>query len=326
MSTRPNTRLVLVTGGAGFIGSHLVEALLHRNYAVRVLDNFSTGKIENLEDLGNGRWKLGRDFELIEGDIRDEATVDRVVSGVQAILHQAALGSVPRSVEDPITTQQVNADGTLNVFQAARRHGVARVVYASSSAVYGDNTALPKKEGAEGLPLSPYALTKTVNEEYGRLFRQLYSLETIGLRYFNVYGPRQDSQSQYAAVIPRFVTALLAGTRPVIYGNGVQSRDFTFVEDTVEANFCALDAPAEACGAAYNVGMGGRWNLLTLLSILQELLGTAASPVHEAARPGDVMHSSADPSLAHNQIGFRGRFDLREGLRKSIEWYKKNLI
>jgi nucleoside-diphosphate-sugar epimerase len=281
--------------------------------------------MQNLEDLGNGRWKPSRDFELIEGDIRDEETVDGAVSGVGAILHQAALGSVPRSVEDPITTQQVNADGTLNVFEAARRHGVARVVYASSSAVYGDSAALPKKEGAEGLPVSPYALTKRVNEEFGRLFRQLYGLETIGLRYFNVYGPKQDAQSQYAAVIPRFVTALLAGSRPVIYGSGEQSRDFTFVQDTVEANFCALDAPPEACGASYNVGMGGRWNLLTLLSILQELLGTRASPVHEAPRPGDVMHSNADPSLAHDKLGFRGRFDLRDGLRKSIEWYRKNL-
>ncbi|MFZ5864605.1 MAG: SDR family oxidoreductase [Thermodesulfobacteriota bacterium] len=325
MSVEANGRFILVTGGAGFIGSHLVEGLLNRGDRVRVLDNFSTGRSENLDGLGNGRWKAGTDFEVIRGDIRDEDVLDKAVAGVDAILHQAALGSVPRSVEDPITTQRVNADGTLHVFEAARQHGIRRVVYASSSAVYGDSTELPKKEGREGAPLSPYALTKRVNEEYGRLFHQLYGLETVGLRYFNVYGPRQDAASEYAAVIPRFVTALLAGNAPVIYGTGLQSRDFTYVRDVVDANLHALDGASEAYGAAFNVGMGGRWTLLELLGTLQELLGVRIEPHHEPPRVGDVMHSSADPTLARAKLGFQGRYSLFDGLKESIEWYRKNL-
>jgi len=325
MSVETNGRFILVTGGAGFIGSHLVEELLNRGDRVRVLDNFSTGKAENLEGLGHGRWKAGVDFEVLRGDIRDQDTLDRAVAGVDAILHQAALGSVPRSVEDPITTQRVNADGTLHVFQAARQRGVRRVVYASSSAVYGDSDELPKKEGREGAPLSPYALTKRMNEEYGRLFHQLYGLETIGLRYFNVYGPRQDAGSEYAAVIPRFVTALLSGNAPVIYGSGLQSRDFTYVRDVAHANLHALDAAPEAFGASYNVGMGGRWTLLELLGALQDLLEIRIEPRHEPPRVGDVMHSSADPTLARVKLGFAGGYSLFDGLKESIEWYRRNL-
>jgi UDP-N-acetylglucosamine/UDP-N-acetylgalactosamine 4-epimerase len=325
MKAKNSSRLILVTGGAGFIGSHIVAGLLERGDAVRVLDNLSTGKRENLHELDGGRWEVHRDFEFIEGDIRDLDTLDRASAGVDGILHQAALGSVPRSVEDPATTQSVNADGTLNVFLAARKNQVPRVVYASSSAVYGDSQILPKREGAEGLPLSPYALTKKNNEDYGRLFKKLYGFETIGLRYFNVYGPRQDPESQYAAVIPRFITALLSGSRPVIYGNGQQSRDFTFVKDIVQANLLALDALAVACGEAYNIGRGDQVNLLTLLGTLQTLLNTSIEAQFDPPRAGDVMHSSADTSRAEDMLAFKARHDLQAGLEQSIEWYRTSL-
>ena len=325
MSRNESGRLILVTGGAGFIGSHLVEDLLDRGDRVRILDNFSTGKRENLEALGGDRSSAGTDFQLLEGDIRDYKTVLQAVSGTDAILHQAALGSVPRSVEDPMTTQTVNADGTLNVFLAAKECGIRRVVYASSSAVYGDSTRMPRKEGEEGLPLSPYALTKQVNEEYARLFRELYGLEAIGLRYFNVYGPRQDPHSQYAAVIPSFVSALLSGRPPVIFGTGEQSRDFTFAKDVVEANLLALEASPDACGKAFNVGMGGEYDLLELLDKLQYLLGTSVDPRHDPMRPGDVMRSRADMSLAREMLGFEATYDLGKGLAESVAWYRENL-
>lgn len=325
MTARDGQRHVLVTGGAGFIGSHLVEALLDRGDVVRVLDNLSTGKRANLEGLGNGRWNPGTDFDLIEGDIRDLPLVAKAAGGMDIILHNAALGSVPRSVEDPMTTHQVNADGTLNVFLAARDQGITRVVFASSSAVYGDSDKLPRREGEEGLLLSPYALTKEINEKHGRLFAQLYGLESIGLRYFNVYGPRQDSESEYAAVIPRFLYALLAGKPPIIYGTGEQSRDFTYVKDVVQANLLALEAPSASCGASYNVGSGGRWDLWRLLSILQDLLDSHIEPRREPPRPGDVLHSTADPSLAQDMLGFSAQYTLEAGLEQSIEWYRSNL-
>lgn len=316
---------ILVTGGAGFIGSHLVENLLERGVEVRVLDNLSTGKRENLENLGTGRWTAGKDFELVEGDIRDQDVVDKAAAGVDAIFHEAALGSVPRSVEDPTTTQHVNADGTLNVMLAARHRGIGRVVYASSSSVYGDSEALPKREGEEGLPLSPYALTKQINESYARLFHTLYGLESIGLRYFNVYGPRQDPASEYAAAIPKFISRLLSGHAPIIYGSGQQSRDFTFVTDVVEANLCALDAPVSAVGSAYNIGRGDRVTVLELIATLQELLHTDVKPIHDPPRAGDVMHSSADCSLATAMLGYSAKHNLREGLEQSIAWYRAHL-
>jgi UDP-N-acetylglucosamine/UDP-N-acetylgalactosamine 4-epimerase len=318
-------RRILITGGAGFIGSHVVAGLIDRGDQVRVLDDFSTGKRRNLENLGKGDLRPQRDFELMEGDIRDLDTVITAAKNVDAILHQAALGSVPRSVEDPATTQHVNADGTLNIFLAARHYGIGRVVYASSSSVYGDSATLPKREGQEGFPLSPYALTKQVNEYYGRLFRDLYGLETVGLRYFNVYGPRQDPESQYAAAVPRFISALLAGQAPVIYGSGEQSRDFTFVKDVVQANLLALDAPPAATGAAYNVGRGDRVTILELIQTLQDLLGTSIQPRHDPPRQGDVMHSSADCSRAREMLGFSAQHDLRQGLEQCIEWYRNNL-
>jgi UDP-N-acetylglucosamine/UDP-N-acetylgalactosamine 4-epimerase len=318
-------RTVLVTGGAGFIGSHLVENLLERGIQVRVLDNLSSGKKENLLNLGTGQWSADKDFELIQGDIRDQDAVTKAAAGVDAIFHEAALGSVPRSVEDPATTQHVNADGTLNVMLAARHHGIGRVVYASSSSVYGNSEALPKREGEEGFPLSPYALTKQVNESYARLFHDLYGLETVGLRYFNVYGPRQDPTSQYAAVIPLFISRLLSKKPPTIHGSGQQSRDFTFVADVVEANLCALDAPVSALGSAYNIGRGDRVTILELIQALQDLLRTDVIPVHDPPRAGDVMHSSADCSRARAMLGFSAKYTLKEGLEQSIAWYRNNV-
>lgn len=323
MAVRGKT--ILVTGGAGFIGSHLVETLLEQGNEVRVLDNLSTGKKDNLQNLGSGKWNAGQDFELIEGDIRDQDAVRKAAAGVDAIFHEAALGSVPRSVEDPTTTQHVNADGTLNVMLAARHHGIGRLVYASSSSVYGDSEALPKREGEEGLPLSPYALTKQINESYARLFHDLYGLETIGLRYFNVYGPRQDPDSQYAAAIPRFISKLLSKQPPTIYGSGLQSRDFTYVADVVEANLCALDAPVSALGSAYNIGRGDRVTILELIDTLKELLHVDVTPVHDPPRAGDVMHSSADCSRAKAMLGYAAQHSLREGLEQSIQWYRENV-
>jgi len=320
-----NGKPVLVTGGAGFIGSHLVEELLEQGQQVRVLDNFSTGRIKNLEKLGDGRWRPGDDFEVICGDIRDPVTLDRATAGVGLVFHQAAMTSVPRSVEDPLTAQQINADGTLNVFMAARNHGVFRVVYASSSSVYGDNKALPKREVDENVARSPYALTKKINEEHGRLFMDLYGLETVGLRYFNVYGSRRDGQSQYAAVIPRFLAALLNNRPPTVCGSGRQTRDFTYVRDVVRANLLAMDAPSEACPGPYNIGRGERTSLVELLTILQDLLGTNITPCHEPARMGDVMHSEADITRAKVMLGFTPTFSLRQGLEHCIEWYKNNL-
>jgi len=320
--TKLRVEHVLVTGGAGFIGSHIVEGLMNLGVQVTVLDNFSTGKMENLENICQGNAKAGKDFQVVNGDIRDFPLLSSVVKRVDAILHQAALGSVPRSVEDPWTSHSVNADGTLNVFLAAKKHEVKRVVYASSSSVYGNARVLPKKEGKEGAALSPYALTKQINEHYGKLFFDLYGLETVGLRYFNVYGARQDPTSQYAAVIPRFVTAFLNGESPVVYGTGKQSRDFTYVKDVVEANFAALEAPQKACGQAFNIGAGSRTSLLELLSILRDLLGTKIQEVHAAPRPGDVMHSMADTSRAASVLSFSAHTTLKDGLAQSIEWYR----
>lgn len=314
---------ILVTGGAGFIGSHLIDGLLELGNFVRVIDNFSTGKRENIQPIMNDPKNRGK-IELIEGDIRDFELLDRSMDSMDAVLHQAALGSVPRSVEDPITTQQVNADGTLNVFFAAKKNSVSRVVYASSSSVYGDTPTLPKREGEEGTLLSPYALTKKVNEDYGRLFRDLYGFETIGLRYFNVYGARQDPTSQYAAVIPKFATALLSGKPPVVYGTGGQTRDFTYIKDVVRSNLLALEAPYSACGAAYNVGRGDQAGLLELLTIIGDLLKIDIKPTFDPPRPGDVMHSRADTTKAEQMLGFKAAYDLRAGLEESMEWYKNN--
>jgi len=307
---------VLVTGGAGFIGSHLVDALVERGAQVRVLDDLSTGRRENLAGV------LDR-IELLEGDIRDAETCRRAADGVRVVLHQAALGSVPRSMEDPATTIAVNVSGTANVFAAARDASVARVVYASSSSVYGDSAALPKREGEEGRPLSPYALSKAMDEELAEVFGAAFGLELVGLRYFNVYGPRQDPAGPYAAVVPRFFAACRAGEAPVIHGAGEQSRDFTYVADAVAANLAAAAAPAEACGRAYNVAGGRRTTIREIAAeirhLTQERAGPCPEPVHTEPRPGDVRHSLADLGAARDALGYEPRVPLAEGLRRTLE-------
>ncbi len=310
---------VLVTGGAGFIGSHLVDALVQRGARVRVLDNFATGRPENLA--------ASRDrIDLLEGDIRDPEACRRACAGVSAVYHQAALGSVPLSLARPADSVDVNVAGTTRVLTAARDAGVRRVVYASSSSVYGDSKALPKREGEEGACLSPYALSKRVDEEVADVFGRCFGLELVGLRYFNVYGPRQNPEGPYAAVIPRFFKACLAGEPPVIYGDGEQSRDFTFVADAVAANLLAAQAPAAACGRAYNVAFGRRMTVGELAgrvrTLAQEAGVAAPEPRHEPERPGDVRHSLAAIDAAREALGFDPQVDLEEGLGRSLEYYR----
>lgn len=303
----------LVTGGAGFIGSNMVRALLEQGSAVRVLDNLSTGRRENLAGL-----EPNVEFQV--GDLRDEAAVARAVAGVRYVLHVGALSSVSRSVQDPAATHGANITGTLNILLAARDAGVERVVLASSSSVYGNTPVLPKREDMPPWPLSPYALSKLAGEHYLRLFHELYGLATFSLRYFNVFGPRQDPQSEYAAVIPRFITALRHGRSPVIYGDGRQTRDFTFVEDVVSANLCCCRAPADAAGV-FNVAWGNRISVNDLAVLLAKILGSDRRPVYEPARPGDVRDSQADSSRAQNILGWTPRVPFEDGLRRTVEWF-----
>ena len=305
-------KCVLVTGGAGFIGSHIVEELARQGGQVRVLDNLSTGKRENLQSPG---------LEIIEGDIRDLDVVRRAMNGVDYVLHQAALPSVPRSIADPLTTNEVNVGGTLNVLVAARDAHVRRVVYASSSSVYGDNPALPKHEEMPTRPLSPYAVSKLAGENYCRAFNRVYGLQTVSLRYFNVFGPRQDPASQYAAVIPQFATRLLRGEPPTIYGDGTQSRDFTFVANVVQANLLACEKE-QAIGQVMNVACGERYTLLDLYGQLEALTGVRLKPVFAEPRAGDVKHSLAAIDRARQALGYAPVVDWREGLRRTVEWYK----
>ena len=304
---------VLVTGGAGFIGSHLVDALLARGARVRVLDDFSTGRRENLP---------ADKVEVVEGDLRAAGVCRAACAGAVYVFHQAALGSVPRSMADPASTIAVNVTGTANVLAAAREAGARRVVYASSSSVYGDGEAVVKREGEEGRPLSPYAASKVMNEELAEVFARCFGLEAIGLRYFNVYGPRQAPDGPYAAVIPRFIRACLRGEAPVIYGDGGQSRDFTFVADAVAANLLAAGAPGEACGRAYNVARGERATVAELAESIRVLAGSGAPPRHEPPRAGDVRHSQADPSEAEARLGFRAEVDRRRGLEETLAYYR----
>lgn len=301
---------VLVTGGAGFIGSHLVDELLERGASVRVLDNFFSGHRENLAQC------IDR-INLIEGDIRNLDTCKKAVDGVAYVFHQAALGSVPRSMDDPAMSIEVNVGGTANIFAASRDAKVRRVVYASSSAVYGDSTRLPKKEGEEGKPLSPYALSKWMNEELADTFARCFGLETVGLRYFNVYGPRQDPNGPYAAVVPRFFDACLRGVAPTIYGDGTQSRDFTFVADVVRANLLAASAPASSCGRGYNVGAGGTTSVNDLANTIIDVTGAKLRPNYEPPRAGDVPFSQADVSDAKRNLGFEARIVLSDGLGRT---------
>jgi UDP-glucose 4-epimerase len=306
---------VLVTGGGGFIGCHVVERLLADGHGVRVLDNFATGRRENLVELLD-------DVELVEGDMQSYERVHNAVRGCEIVLHQAALPSVPRSIQDPLTSNATNVTGTLNVLLASRDEGVRRVVFGSSSSIYGANPELPKHEDMVPLPISPYAVGKLAGEGYCRSFHEVFGLETVSLRYFNVFGPRQDPLSQYAAVIPNFTTALLAGEPPVVYGDGEQSRDFTYVENVVDGNLLAMNADG-AAGKVYNVSAGERLSLNALLDSLRELTGSATQARHAEARLGEVRHSQADISLAAAELGYRPRTSVEEGLRRTVEWYRR---
>ena len=307
----------LVTGGAGFIGSHLVEELVRRGQRVRVLDDFSTGRPDNLAHVREG-------IELVEGDIRDRSVVQAVMQDVDYVLHQAALPSVPRSVADPLTTNEVNVTGTLNVLLAARDAHVKRLVFASSSSVYGDSPTLPKHEDMPTNPLSPYAVSKLAGETYCRAFHGVYGLPTVALRYFNVFGPRQDPSSQYSAVIPRFITAALRGQPLTIYGDGNQSRDFTYVANVVAANLLACETPA-ACGHALNASCGRRYTLLELVSQLESLLGKGPLPAeHLPPQPGDVRDSMGDIRKARQLLGYEPSVDFERGLEQTVRFVSQS--
>jgi len=308
---------VLVTGGAGFIGSHLVERLLGDGHAVRVLDNFSTGSRANLPFAG----RYGAALEVIEGDIRDAATVARALAGVGVVFHQAAMRSVPRSVEDPLGANEHNVTGTLNVLEAARRTGVRRVVYASSSSVYGDRPDLPKREEQPPAPISPYAVSKTAGEQYASVWNRLFGVETVGLRYFNVFGPRQDPASEYAAVIPRFILWGLRGEPLQVHGDGSQSRDFTYVDNVVDANVAAGQVDGVG-GEIFNVGCGARVSLLEIIARLEALLGRALERHHMPARPGDVRHTLADIDKAKRLLGYTPVVGFDEGFRRTVEYFQ----
>jgi len=306
---------VLVTGGAGFIGSNIVERLLDMGEQVRVFDNFATGKRENVKEFEDR-------IEVVEGDIRSYEDVARAMEEVDYCIHQAALASVARSVKDPIASIEVNVAGTLNVLNAALECKVRRVVFASSSSVYGDTPTLPKEESMVPCPQSPYALTKLAGEFYCRMFYEKYGLATVALRYFNIFGPRQDSTSEYAAVIPKFITTLLDGRKPVIFGDGEQSRDFTFVANAVEANILALESE-KAVGGVYNVGCGERITLKELLHILGDILGVEVEPEYAPPRPGDVRHSLASIERAKQDLGYKVLVGVREGLERTVAWFRK---
>lgn len=312
--------IFLVTGGAGFIGSNLCEAILNLGFKVRCLDNFSTGKKDNIAEF-----KDNPNFTLIEGDICDLATCLLACNGVDYVLHQAAWGSVPRSVAMPLEYEEVNIKGTLNMLEASRQKSVKRFVYASSSAVYGDHPSLPKREGIEGNVLSPYALTKKVNEEYAKLYTNLYGLETVGLRYFNVFGRRQDPNGYYAAVIPKFIKGLINDKSPTINGDGKHSRDFTYIENVIEANFKACIAPKKAVGQVFNIAYGGQEYVIDLYKTLCHLLNKDIKPIFGSVRPGDIKHSSADISKAKELLGYQPEYDFNKGIELAVEWYKSNL-
>lgn len=316
----PKGSRFLVTGSAGFIGSNLVEAILNLGYQVRGLDNFSTGKKENVEEFIDNP-----NYEFIKGDIRDLDTCMKACENVDFVLHQAAWGSVPRSIEMPLFYEEVNIKGTLNMLEAARQNNVKKFVYASSSSVYGDEPNLPKKEGREGNLLSPYALTKRVNEEYAKLYTRLYGLDTYGLRYFNVFGRRQNPDGAYAAVIPKFIKQLLNDTSPTINGDGKQSRDFTYIENVIEANLKSCMASSESAGEAYNIAYGGREYLIDIYHLLASALQKEIKPKFGPERKGDIKHSNADIGKAKSMLGFYPSWSFERGIKEAIEWYKENL-
>ncbi len=327
MATILENKKILVTGGAGFIGSNLCEKLLKQNNRVVCLDNFATGKRSNISGFaGNSN------FKLIEGDIRSMEDCQKAVEGVEVVLHQAALGSVPRSIADPITSNEVNVSGFLNMLVAARDAGVKRFVYAASSSTYGDSTNLPKVEDVIGKPLSPYAITKYVNELYADVFARLYKMQIIGLRYFNVFGRRQDPDGAYAAVIPKFVKAFMRKESPVINGDGTYSRDFTYIENVLQANeLAALAESEQAINTVYNVAYGQRTTLNELVQYLQELLSQHDAAIADVAikygdqREGDIPHSLASIDKANSLLGYSPKYSIKDGLREAIDWYWENL-
>lgn len=310
----------LVTGGAGFIGSNLCEALLDKGYTVRCLDDLSNGKQSNVE-----LFISNPNYTFIKGDIRVLDTCVKACEGVDYVLHQAAWGSVPRSIKMPLLYEEINIKGTLNMMEAARQNGVKKFVYASSSSVYGDEPNLPKQEGREGNLLSPYALTKMVDEEYAKQYTKLYGLDTYGLRYFNVFGRRQDPNGAYAAVIPKFLKQLLNNEHPTINGDGKQSRDFTYIENVIEANLKACMATHEVAGEAFNIAYGGREYLVDVYNALCKALGKDIKPVFGPDRPGDIKHSNADISKAKEMIGYDPSWSFKRGIQAAITWYRRNL-
>jgi UDP-glucose 4-epimerase len=303
----------LVTGGAGFIGSHLCERLLRDEHAVRVIDDFSTGREENIASFRDR-------ISLVRASVADRAAVEEALDGIDGVFHLAAIPSVPRSVADPVRTHLSIVDGTLTVLEALRRRGGGRFVQASSSSIYGETDVLPKREDLLPAPLSPYAVAKLVAEHYAVVYARLYGLKTVSLRYFNVFGPRQDPKSEYAAVIPRFITAALAGEAPIIYGDGRQSRDFTYVENVVEANLLAMKS--DVSGAVMNVAVGERIDLLAVVGMIGEILGREIAPRFEPARPGDIKHSYAAVDRARSLLGFSPNVDFRAGLLRTIDYFR----
>ena len=316
----PENSIFLVTGGAGFIGSNLCEAILNLGYRVRCLDDLSTGKQENVDLFLNHP-----NYTFIKGDIKDFDTCMRACEGVDYVLNQAAWGSVPRSIEMPLFYCANNIQGTLNMLEAARQNGVKKFVYASSSSVYGDEPNLPKREGREGNLLSPYAVSKRADEEWAKQYTKHYGLDTYGLRYFNVFGRRQDPNGAYAAVIPKFIKQLLNGETPTINGDGKQSRDFTYIENVIEANLKACLAPHKAAGEAFNIAYGGREYLIDIYYGLTKALGVSIEPNFGPDRPGDIKHSNADITKANNLLGYAPEWSFEKGIKAAIEWYRENL-
>jgi UDP-N-acetylglucosamine 4-epimerase len=316
----PKDAVFLVTGAAGFIGSNLCEAVLNMGYKVKGMDDLSTGHIENMDSfINNPR------YEFIKGDIKDLDTCLHACEGVNYVLHQAAWGSVPRSVEQPLFYAHNNIMGTINMLEAATKQGIKKFVYASSSSVYGDDEILPKVEGSEGNLLSPYAVTKRTDEEYAKQYTMFYKLDTYGLRYFNVFGRRQDPEGDYAAVIPKFLKELMAGVQPTINGDGKQSRDFTYIDNVIEANLRAALAPSSAAGEAFNIAYGGREYLIDIYHYLTEALGVNVEPKFGPDRKGDIKHSNADISKAKKLLGYDPEYSFEAGIKLAIDWYKANL-